>query len=129
MINTLLTIACISASIIGFMILYKSLEKRFGLPLWFVRFRNSVDSMIVRTSVNSNLIFREALNEIKIALSRTPHLVIHLAYVMRDKLRVRFAHYIDEVKGRKSISQKNSNSEFLKAVKEYKDVNLGGQIE
>jgi hypothetical protein len=48
---------------------------------------------------------------------------------MKDKLRVRFAHYIDEVKGKKPLRSTISNSEYLHAVKENKDEHGGGQIE
>lgn len=64
--------------------------------------------------------YRSFVSEIKEALSRTPHLIVHLGIVIRDKLRVKFAKYIDEVRGRKPLSNKKSNSEFLQAVGEYK---------
>ena len=67
--------------------------------------------------------------EVRDAVKRTPHMFIHLALILRDKMRGKFSHYIDEVKGRKPIKMAPTNSEYLSAVKEHKDTNTGGHIE
>ncbi len=110
-------------------LLIKSIELNFGLPRFYENLRTNIDSSL-ESALKRNKIksYRFGI-EVKDAVMRTPHMFIHLALIIRDRLRGRFSHYIDEVKGRKPIKVSQTNSEYLSAVKEHKDTNAGGLIE
>jgi hypothetical protein len=113
-----------------FLMTFKSVELAWGMPRFYKVGRERLDNALTRMLLRLKLRLLDFVAEVHISVKRTPHMFIHLAMVMRDKLRVRFAHYIDEVKGRKKISHREeANSEFITAVKEHKDTNGGGQIE
>ncbi len=118
---TLIIIASIGLGIALLLFLLKAVELWLGMPRWYKGLRGKVDYSIESSLHMTHSTYRSFVGEIREALSRTPHLIVHLGLVIRDKLRVRFAKYIDEVKGRKPIAEKKSNSEFLHAMKDYKN--------
>ncbi len=126
--QTFLFTALIAFALAVLMIIFKAIESKYGIPEFIVNTRSRTDRKVysLRDKIVHYIKFKA--HEMKEALSRTPHLLIHLAYVMKDKLRVYFAHYIDEVKGRKPISNKPTNSTFLSAVKEHKEESDKGEI-
>lgn len=116
--NTLIIIASIGLGIAFVLFLFKIIELWLGMPRWYKYVRGKIDYSIESSLHMTHSTYRSFVSEIREALSRTPHLVVHLGIVMRDKLKVYFAKYIDEVRGRKPIIQKKSNSEFLHAMKD-----------
>ena len=111
------------------LLLVKICEIRYGLPVFLTGIRTKLDGVIVRTSIDLRLKMIASYHELRESLSHTPHLLIHLAIVVRDKLRIRFSHYIDEVKGRKKITTTKPKSDFINAVQEHKESNGKGLIE
>lgn len=107
----------------------KVIEFTWGMPGWFKRIRAVFDDFIIFNAKQIDLYLNSFISEIKIAMSRMPHLIIHLAMVTRDKFRVRFSHYIDEVKGKKKLGSRESGSEFINSVKDPKNSNGGDEIE
>lgn len=118
--QTLIIIASIGLGIALILFILKLLELWLGMPRWYMNMRYKVDYAIESSLHMTHSTYRSFVSEIREALWRTPHLIVHLAIVIRDKLRVYFAKYIDEVKGHKKIIEKKSNSEFLHAVKDYR---------
>jgi hypothetical protein len=120
---TLIIIASIGLGIATILFFLKLIELGLGMPGWYKTVRARVDYGIESSLHMTHSTYRSFLSEIKEALGRTPHLIVHLAIVMRDKLKVYFAKYIDEVKGKKPIVEKKSSSDFLQAVTDYKKDN------
>lgn len=119
--QALLITAAIAFILSGLMLILKSLEKAYGLPQFVVNFRDKTDRGIWKSFVISGNYIYHRIIETRQAISRTPHLLIHLFYVLKDKFRDRFAHYIAEVKGQKPIKDNMVSSDYLKAVKSYKE--------
>jgi aspartyl aminopeptidase len=117
---TLILIASIGLGIAILLFLLKLIELWVGMPQWYKSLRGKVDYGLESSLHMTHSTYRSFISEIREALGRIPHLIVHLAIVVRDRLKVRFAKYIDEVRGRKPIVEKKSNSEFLHAVKDYK---------
>ncbi len=118
-----------SGIVVLFMLALKAVEVQWGLPQFMKALRDKVDDFLWELYEVSKEKLIATASELRIAFSRVPHMFIHLAIIYRDRFRNRFAHYIDEVKGRKSIKQKTSNSTYLHAVKAHKEEKGGGQIE
>jgi hypothetical protein len=118
--HTFILIASIALGIAILLFLSKLIEMWIGLPKWYIGLRDKVDYGIETSLHMTHSTFRSFASEVKEALSKTPHLIVHLGIIIRDKLKVYFAKYIDEVRGRKPLTEKKSNSEFLHAVKDYK---------
>jgi hypothetical protein len=100
---------------------FKILEFGGKMPSWYRKSRTWLDFKFTKLIYFIKTKSLSIYGEFKQAILRTPHIVVHLAIVIRDKLKGPFAKYIDEVKGRKSITQKVSNSKFLNAVKDFKE--------
>lgn len=127
--NILIIIASTGLGIAATLFLLKFIEMRFGMPQWYKGLRGKVDYSIESSLHMTHSTYRSFVSEIREALSRTPHLIVHLGIVMRDRLKVYFAEYIDEVRGRKPLKIKKSDSEFLQAVKEYKNESGEKEVE
>lgn len=127
--DTLLIIGIIAFVLSLCMLIYKEIEVRFGMPHVVVYVRGRSDESIEFLHKRVYDVFSGKKHEFLEATSRIPHLLIHLAYVLRDKFRVRFSHYIDEVKGRKPMRTiKPTKSEYLNAVKDHVEENERGEI-
>lgn len=118
---------CLGISIVLFLL--KNIELSFGLPKWYLNIRNKVDNKIESSLHMTHSTFRSFVSEVREALSRIPHLIVHIGILLRDRLRVKFSKYIDEVRGRKPIVEKKSNSEFLHAVSGYKEEKVQKEVE
>jgi hypothetical protein len=127
--HTLILVALICLGISVILFVLKNIELKFSLPKWYLGLRDRVDNKIETSLHMTHSTYRSFVSEIKEAISRTPHLIVHIGILLRDRLRIKFSKYIDEVKGRKPLADKKSNSEFLHAMKDYKEEKIQKEVE